>query len=160
MSPALAGGFLITEPPGKSLSSSLDPSLHCHSPVELRRLVGQPLGDLKPCLLPGLSPTCWSPSACIPVWTVEPVWVTPVGPQQVWLLVLGPAIVSSLSLPRLRPFSPSSHIPCTQPVSCFLPKVAQPPPSCYSRAMTGHVFGMGVRLLQTFMPAPLLRASQ
>ena len=72
-------------------------------------------------------------------------------------------------LPRAQPLSIASACPgpSLPPATClvlnlslaFHPKL-HGPPSCHSRAMTGHVFGKEVRLFQTFMPVPLHRASQ
>ena len=159
MSPALAGGFLITEPPGKSLSLVLTPpyiaipsgaqKASWAAPSVISSLVycqgsALPAGGLLPVYLPGL-------------WNL--------GESHLWDLS------RSGCLPWAQPLSAASGCPdpgpCLPPATCLVPNLSpafhpklHSPPRCYSRAMTGHVFGMEVRLLQTFMPAPLLRASQ
>lgn len=121
-----------------------------------------PLCVLKPCLLPGLSPTCWGPSPDHPL----PIYLPELGGACVSLtcgtsagLAACPAVVSCPSLPRPRPFPPATCLVLSLSPA-FCPK-SHSPLNPHSREVTGHVFAATeVSLLQAFILAPLPRASQ
>ena len=125
-----------------------------------------PLCVLKPCLLPGLSPTCWSP----PPHHSLPVYLPELGGACVSLprgTSAGLAACHGPSSGQLPQPTQTQALPLP-PATClvlslspaFCPK-SHSPLNPHSREVTGHVFaGKEASLLQAFILAPLPRASQ